>query len=595
MATRAQDFTRTVRAARETFLATGRTDLPVRREIEASWRRSSVSGVQPELRQLPDVRDLVERNGRLYVAAKPVLEDLAARLGDTSTSILLADRQARVITRWVGDIGLRRRLDQANSVDGASLHEDVVGTNGLGSVLAEGRAVQVAGPEHYIDAFQGFTCVGAPVRHPLNGQIEGIVTLAVRYEHSNELLFPMVLQVTEEIRQRMLLQATARERMLLDTFLSVARRSTRPVVSVSDQIIITNPAAARLLDGVDHAVLWEFASQATAGNATASTELPLSDGEMVSARLRTVDDGRSVFGAVIEIDASHARPRRRETAPVGLLPGLAGGSRAWRRSSEAAAHFAATSLPMIVSGERGVGKLALVEAVFAARSKGDDLTIVDAAMEPADGATTWLAGVQAQLRERGVLVIRHIESLSDAAAHGLAGILDAHTQPTASRVVGTLTSDGDEPPPPLRALMERLGVARVEVPPLRQRREDLPHLVSALWRCHAPGRPLPRWGPDAMHALAQHDWPGNIRELESLVRRLVVGNLGTEVRLEDLPEEYRRQPLRSGLSRLEQLEAGAIRNALEAHAGNKHRAARELGISRSTLYRKLEALAPGLL
>jgi len=98
-----------------------------------------------------------------------------------------------------------------------------------------------------------------------------------------------------------------------------------------------------------------------------------------------------------------------------------------------------------------------------------------------------------------------------------------------------------------------------------------------------------------MHALARHEWPGNIRELESLVHRIVAGSLGSEVRLEDLPEELRRQPLRAGLSRLEQLEAAAIRHALEAHAGNKHRAARELGISRSTLYRKLEALAPGLL
>ena len=139
MAVRPDDFTRTVRAAREAFLATGRTEPAIRYEIEASWRRSSVSGVKPELDLLPSVGDLVETNGRLYVAARPTLDDLATRLAGTATSILLADKQARVITRWVGDASLRRQLDRVNSAEGATLHEDVVGTNGLGSVLAEGR------------------------------------------------------------------------------------------------------------------------------------------------------------------------------------------------------------------------------------------------------------------------------------------------------------------------------------------------------------------------------------------------------------------------------------------------------------------------
>src|SRR5687767_8057307 len=138
MGVHADEFTRTVRAAREAFLATGRTERPVRHEIEASWRRSSVSGVRPELDLLPSAGDLVERNGRLYVAARPTLDDLAARLAGTATSILLADKHARVITRWVGDASLRRRLDRVNSAEGATLHEEVVGTNGLGSVLAEG-------------------------------------------------------------------------------------------------------------------------------------------------------------------------------------------------------------------------------------------------------------------------------------------------------------------------------------------------------------------------------------------------------------------------------------------------------------------------
>jgi len=312
----------------------------------------------------------------------------------------------------------------------------------------------------------------------------------------------------------------------------------------------------------------------------------------MSARLRTVDDGQIVFGAVIEIEAANIRPRRLEQVTTGSLSGLAGDSRAWQRMSELAARYAATDLPILVLGERGVGKMSVIDAVFGG-PRGDGVAVVDAAMETTDGAASWLATVRCHLQGPGVLVIRHIETLSDRAALGLGGILDARTASSDGRVVGTWTIGGD-PRPAVRALIERLAVARVEVPPLRQRREDLPALLDSLWRRRADGRPSPRWNQDVMHALARYDWPGNVRELDGTVRRIAACMTGPEVHLTDLPDEIRRQPLRAGLSRLEQLEAAAIRDALEAHDGNKHRAAHELGISRSTLYRKLEALAPGL-
>lgn len=588
MPSKVDDFTRAVRTARETFLTTGRAAPTVRTEIEASWRRSSVSGVSPELRQLPGIQDLIELNSRLYVAAQPVLQELADRLSGTSTSIMLADKSARMISRWVGDPSLRRRLDRANSVESQSLHEEVAGTNGLGSVLAEKAPVHVSGPEHYIEAFQSFSCVGAPVRYPLHGQIEGIVTLVVRYGDTNDLLFPLVLQVAEEIQHRMLLQATARERMLLDTFLSVARRSTRPVVSVTDQLIITNPAAARLLDGVDHAMLWEFAAQASTPGVH-SAKLPLSDGEVVSARIRPVDDGVAIYGAVIEIDSSASAGRRRVKATWTSLPGLAGASAAWLRLCDSAVQAVRSGLPLVVSGERGVGKLALLEAAITASGASLGISVVDASLEPVEGVGGWIATVRERLAAGQAVVVRHVESLGDAPAQALAAIVDGLPISDGARIVATRVT-GDAPPrATVQQLLDRLAVAQLEIPPLRHRREDIPELVAALTRRHVGERPLVRWNAEAVAALVSADWPGNVRQLENIVRRVVSGRLGGDVHLGDLPNEIRERRSGRTLAGLEQAELHAILVALENSGGNKVRAAASLGISRSTLYRKLQA------
>jgi transcriptional regulator of acetoin/glycerol metabolism len=94
--------------------------------------------------------------------------------------------------------------------------------------------------------------------------------------------------------------------------------------------------------------------------------------------------------------------------------------------------------------------------------------------------------------------------------------------------------------------------------------------------------------------LQRADWPGNVRQLETLVRGLLATHRGPTIGIADLPDEVRRRAVNAGRTELERLELEAIRAALREHDDNKSRAARSLGISRSTLYRKLEAFAPEL-
>ena len=141
-------------------------------------------------------------------------------------------------------------------------------------------------------------------------------------------------------------------------------------------------------------------------------------------------------------------------------------------------------------------------------------------------------------------------------------------------------------------LWYRLDVVRITVPPLRERRGDIPLLAAAFLR-----RYNERYGLDAritesgMRALCEYTWPGNVRQLQHMIERLVILAPGGRIS-EDAVEEAIRasSPREEAGETLAEAEAEQIRKVLAATGGNKSRAARILGIERKTLYRKLERM-----
>jgi len=143
-------------------------------------------------------------------------------------------------------------------------------------------------------------------------------------------------------------------------------------------------------------------------------------------------------------------------------------------------------------------------------------------------------------------------------------------------------------------LFYRLNVVRIEIPPLRERREDVPLLVHHFIAKYArPGLPVEGIEDDALEMLSAHDWPGNVRELENVVESAMALAPGPRLRVADLPRERRAaagdlaQPAARLPLSLADYERAALQRALAETGGDATAAARLLGIGRSTLYRKL--------
>ncbi len=147
-------------------------------------------------------------------------------------------------------------------------------------------------------------------------------------------------------------------------------------------------------------------------------------------------------------------------------------------------------------------------------------------------------------------------------------------------------------------LFYRLNVIHLQVPPLRERREDIPLLAQYFLDkfCLENNRPPMGFSPTALQALKNYSWPGNVRELENVVERAVALSNGPTLNLEDLPEEVRQQSevedkivIRVGAT-MEEIERQAIRQTLKKTGGDKEVAARILGIGLATIYRRLKEM-----
>ena len=566
---------------REEFLRSGSAPLPVRDDIASSWKRSFSWSVRPNGVEPPYTADF-NRESRLLNATGPVLRSMTESLSSLGLSFLVSDSEGLIVDRQVHEHSLLKGLDGINVTPGHLFSEDAVGTNAIGTALELGRATRISGHEHYLDSFVGFTCVAVPIRDPIKGTTIGTLDVTCAADHANPMLDLIAEQTARAIEARLLERQSAVERALLERFLAANGKTRGGLVVLSDRILMANPQASHLFNDMDHLLIWDHASRALHTGSTVDAELLLPNGSLVGTRTYPLRDGGDVIGSMMEFKVMpEDKPLGHTTrtpihAPAHALPpGMVGADRVFVDAYRTGA-AAISDRSVIVSGEPGVGKKTMALALLAGAS---ETLVRDAADADADAdADLWFPEVAGLLRNGcEALVILHADLLSPAAS----GRLVAHINSAASRgtrCVVTFTSGISS----AQTVLPDLDAERVQVPPLRNRLADLPALVAT----QAGPR---RISPAVQQLLMRLLWPGNVRELLAVVRRAMESVPYGTVELSAVPAEIRRAAPNRPLTRFEQAEMHGILDAMAETKGNKRDAATLLGISRSTLYRKLQA------
>jgi DNA-binding CsgD family transcriptional regulator len=288
----------------------------VREEIVASWRRSIEHGVPLDMLDVPYDAD-APSDDMLTHAARPVADAIADELDGTSVSLLLTDGEACIIDRRVPDRNLLTGLDGMSLAPGFRYSEGSAGTNAVGVALYQTGSAVVVGEEHFTERLTVMACAAAPVTDPATGRVLGAVSLASWLKDASPLMLPLVRRVGHEIEQRLADDRSDADRVLFERFLQARRRAKGPLIVVNDRTMYSNTAAAAIVQPADRDLLWEWASRALAGHQPASSRLGLGSGQLVAIRVRPVEDGGVLAGALVRLDpvVSVGDPSRDRPAP----------------------------------------------------------------------------------------------------------------------------------------------------------------------------------------------------------------------------------------------------------------------------------------
>ena len=615
--------------------------------IESSHQRSAAYGlaknVQPDFSTLgrADMSLLIERNRSLHSCALPVMETLYEQIVNTHNMVILTDA-AGMIVHSIGDADFLEKANRVALQPGVAWSEQSKGTNAIGTAIAERVPTLVHADQHFLTANHFLTCSAAPI-FDYQGKVVGVLDVTgdrnSYHRHTMALvrmsaqmienqLFSAAFQdaITLHFHSRPEFIGTLMEGIASFTpggrFLS-ANRSGLFQLGVPLSALKAHTFSS--LFGLPVSSLFDHYRTAAPG----LLSMCLHNGVRVYARAELRLTNQMFSNEVVheaprnDRRASEPQPRR-----LSSLRYLNTGDAQVAAVIDKVGKVIGRDIPVLIMGETGTGKELLAQAIHndSPRAEGPFVAVNCASIPETlieselfgyeDGAFTGArrkGGIGKILQANGgslfldeigdmplnlqarllrVLQERMVTPLGSTKSIPVNVAVICATNRNLREMIAANTFRED--------LYYRLNGLVVKLPPLRER-TDLDVVVHKLLAVETNGEQY-TVTPEIMQMFRQHNWPGNFRQLTNLLRTaIVMAGEDREIRREHMPDDFlddisTAPPVQAGAvaqrvvserASLADVEVSAIRKSLEAHGGNVSAAARALGVSRNTIYRKL--------
>ncbi|MEZ5212675.1 GAF domain-containing protein [Gordonia sp. PP30] len=598
-----------VAAARADFLESGPQGAAgVGDVVVASWERSHAAGVDVSAAHSTFTDD-IDTGSLLVRCARPVLNQLTSDTIDMPLVVALTDSHARVVQRIDASPAVGRLLERVDFAPGYTYAESTMGTNGVGTVLEAGQPVSVVGPEHFTEYLQPFACTGAPIIDPVTRRIEGVLDISTLSHSWSPIMHALVKSAAKDIAQNLLLDRSQAQQAIFATYLRESARTTKNAVfAFGGSIFMANDVAQAWFDAGQQQALREHAAFLMLHKDRIHDTVPLDDGRQVHITGTRIMTGLDVAGIVVtaeiagggrrgpgaEIADHHlpeiglatkttssliddlARPRERT---------ISGRSPAWQSVCRELRTALIERTPTIVVGETGTGKFTLVTELFHGLFDDARSISVDAEQFSAQNDPTVIEKLVSADTTPTLYILRNIDQCTtDAAEEAEKFLTTLRELEQPVWCIATLSDSALDSDLPFKQILGHFDKS-VSVPPLRFRTDDVDDVTAALLRLLAPDRRV-RISPEAHRVIIRYSWPRNVSQLrEALVHALRRRPVG-EIQAGDLPG-YCQTFSQRMLTPVESAERDLIVSALRTNDGNRSAAAEQLGMARSSLYRKL--------
>ncbi|MES9940435.1 MAG: sigma-54-dependent Fis family transcriptional regulator [Candidatus Thiodiazotropha sp. 6PLUC2] len=596
--------------ARQLFFEKGQNPAGLVPEVIArSWQRCAQrldnSQTSPPLRidsnQLNERR---EKMARLRGVAQPEMDALAELVSDSDSLVLLANDEGLILDA-AGGLNFLRKAQQVYLQPGVHWTEPERGTNAIGTALIEKNPVLVQGGQHFLDANTILSCAAAPIVSP-QGELLGVLDVSGDSEHMHHQALGMVRLAIQIIEHRLSSSNAAPGSLLRFHHRQDLLGTHREGILILDdnKVVGANRIALQLLDAD-----WQ---RLIGSNAGQWLQLP-SYKESISNH-----GMKSPRGQIF-----HSKINHRQTLQVA--------TNSPKAASQDQHYFDATTsdllhkarrvldagIPVLIQGETGVGKEVFARRLHASsqRQSGAFVAVNCAALPETlieselfgytSGAFTGAqrSGMPGRVREAdgGILFLdeigdmplnlqaRLLRVLQERQVTPLGGgqpiTVDFALLCATNRDLPMLVDKGE-----FRAdLYYRIQDFTLQLPPLRER-EDCKQIIEEMMRMLGGSEKELTFSESAVAALVNYDWPGNLRQVTSTLRTLIVlSDPKQTIDLSQLPGEIQKPRIntRTDKTDLKQLTRQAIEKALSENGNNVSATARQLGIHRSTLYRQM--------
>ncbi|MGW0040025.1 sigma-54-dependent Fis family transcriptional regulator [Gordonia sp. NPDC003376] len=602
-----------VAAARADFLDSGvQGAAGVPDTVVASWERSHKAGVDV-MAPRSEYTDDIDTGSLLHRCAQPVLDQLISDIVEMPLVVALTDSRARIVRRIDVSPAVGRLLDRVELAPGFRYAENTVGTNGIGTVLEAGRPISVIGPEHFTEQLQPFACTGSPIIDPVTGRVEGILDISTLTTTWSPAMHAVVKSAAKDIGNNLLMDRSQAQQAIFTTYLRASARSGRHAVfAFGDAVFMANANAQNGFDADEQRSIREHATFLMSRNGHTSDTMALPGGRLVHIRGTRIEIGSAVVGMVVTaevISRGQPRPVAAQGFGVQRLPSagvataattalagdlgrkhtsvVAGRAPAWQRACDDLRSALEHRRPVVVMGETGTGKFTLAGELFHSLYSGARSVVIDATQFDGDDRAADVPPLVDEVEEPTLVIVRNIDQCSTGGVERLDALftrIGAVDGPV--WVLATLSDSALDSHLPFRQLLSHFD-GSIAVPPLRCRTDDLHAIVSALSAELAGGRSV-RFSPEAWRIITHYSWPRNISQLREALNHALHRRPAGEIQATDLPAYCHTVSSRT-LTPLENAERDMIVAALQNNGGNRVAAATEVGMSRSTLYRKLKS------
>ncbi|MEL4425720.1 sigma-54-dependent Fis family transcriptional regulator [Shewanella indica] len=588
--------------------------------LSASWQRCQGAGLNPAA--IPDelrlntaaLDERRQRHGRLLQAvehsALPLFNQL---MGRTQSRLILSDPQGFVLQHW-GVSRYSQKLANIALDTGVNWLEQYKGTNAIAAALSERQCVSVIGEQHFIKSHRFMSCTASPLFSP-DGELLGALDITSEQQIHTPKTAILVSSLAQQLELALLCRlpgAAVRLDLAPQQALLHSGWQGVLVLDLDGRVLGANPMARQLLKGINLGQIHQALSPQVLSRGSGRLQQGL------VFRTQALEQPQHTKPVV---RASQSRESQsRESSAAFKEPRL---DQAWQQARKVLVR----NIPLLILGETGVGKEQFVKQLHVQSSRHQQpFVAVNCAAIPAELVESELFGYQAgaftgasrqgyvgKIRQahQGTLFLDEIGEMPLAAQSRLLRVLqEREVVPIGSnqahsvdiQVIAATHMD-------LPALVQqgafradlyyRLNGLQVTLPALRQR-SDLRRLIHKL---HQRYRVRPQsLCPVLEQRLLQYHWPGNLRELDNLMQvACLMAEEFPELNWQTLPESLQQtlvatEETVTGLvpapgNNLHRQMQTQIRDTWLACNGNVSEAARRLGISRNTLYRKLKALA----